>query len=384
MVAAYKVAREEDVLQKLDEFEGIFGDLMKQTSECALFLSQYFSGGFFCRLTNLAADSKMQEFQDAFLAFYDAFTRRSIRTIAVVSLATYESIRSLAAERQAVLQRLQPHPQDGSADNRCLGGTRTEYMEEILQWFSRDDNSIMWLTGPLGSGKTTLAFSIADHVSNIGPQGRLGAFILFRRDGALGMRDARRFVTTLAYKLAEFDDRIGDAVAKAVRKIADLQILSPHQQFQRLVVQPLMSIDGLKDGGPIMVLVDALDECTQGQSRELLLKDVISKGFGPSLNFVRFILTSRPTPDISELLSPLKNRVMRPLWIDVDAEEAARDIRLYFQAKIEEMSAQLTSTDLSRDDIVHQLTVRAGGLFIWASLTYSSSGYIQRSISALF
>ncbi|TFK48382.1 hypothetical protein OE88DRAFT_1810293 [Heliocybe sulcata] len=369
MVAAYELAREDDMLQKLNEFQTIFGDLMKQTSECALFLSQYFSGGFFRRLTNLAADKKMEAFQTAFVEFQGAFRSKAVRKITVVSLAAYEGIKFL--ERQTLLQRLQPHPQDGSADSRCLGGTRTEYINDILQWFSRDDNSVLWLTGPLGSGKTTLAFSIADHVSNIGPRGRLGAFILFRRDGALGMRDARRFVTTLAYKLAEFDDRIGDGVAKAVGNIPDLQILSPHQQFQRLVVEPLMSVNGLKDGGPLMVLVDALDECTQGQARELLLKDVISKGFGPSLSFIRFILTSRPTPDISEvLLSPRNNGIIRPLWIDVNTEQAARDIRLYFQTKIAEISGRLRSTELSEDDILQQLTARAGGLFIWASLTY--------------
>ncbi|KZT25306.1 hypothetical protein NEOLEDRAFT_1034307, partial [Neolentinus lepideus HHB14362 ss-1] len=166
------------------------------------------------------------------------------------------------------------------------------------------DNIILWLTGPLGSGKTTLAFSVAENISTIG-RGRLGAFILFRRDGALGMRDPKRFVTTLAYKLAQFDDRIGDSITKAVEKSHDLEMLTPHGQFQRLIVEPLLSVEGLRDRGPIMVLVDALDECAQGPARELLLNDVISKGFGPRLNFIRFMVTSRPTPDISEQLSPL-------------------------------------------------------------------------------
>ncbi|KZT25309.1 WD40 repeat-like protein [Neolentinus lepideus HHB14362 ss-1] len=368
MIKAYMVAQEDEVLKKLEEFRAIFADLMKQTSECALFLSQYFSGGFFRRLTNIAADKKIQEFTDAFQSFHDAFHDKSVRKITIVSLASYECIKFV--ERQTILQRLQPHPQDGSADSRCLSGTRKEYIEEVLQWFSQEDNKVLWLTGPLGSGKTTLAFTIAEYISNIGPRGRLGAFILFRRDGVLGMRDPRQFVTTLAYKLAEFDDRIGDAIAIAVRSIPDLQILSPHQQFQRLVIEPLMSIDGLKDSGPIMILVDALDESAHGQPRELLLKDIISKGFGPSLSFIRFIITSRPTPDISELLSPLKNRFIQPLWLDVSAKEASRDISLYFREKLEEMQVPVAMDGRCRDDIVRDLTDRAGGLFIWASLTY--------------
>ncbi|TFK48385.1 hypothetical protein OE88DRAFT_1684404 [Heliocybe sulcata] len=367
MVEAYKVAQEDDILQKVDEFKELFSDLMKQTSECALFLSQYFSGGFFRRLTNVAADKKIEEFQGSFSDFHEAFRNRAQRTTVIVSLASYECVKFI--ERQVVLQRLQPHPQDGSADSRCLSGTRSEYIDRVLRWFSQEESSTLWLTGPLGSGKTTLAFSIAEHISNIG-RGRLGAFILFRRDGSLGMRDPRRFITTLAYQLAEFDDRIGDAIAAAVGSNHNLETLPAHQQFQRLVLEPLTSVVGLRDGGPIMVLVDALDECDEGQSREVLLKHVISKGFGPNLDFIRFMVTSRPTPDISELLNPLKNPDIRPLWLDVETKEAAGDISRYFQAKLDEMQVLDMNGNFEGRDVVQELTERAAGLFIWATLTY--------------
>ncbi|TFK48383.1 WD40 repeat-like protein [Heliocybe sulcata] len=368
MISVYSVAREKNKLKELDEFKELFRDLMKQTMECALFLSQYFSNGFFRRLTDTAADQKIREFTLAFQDFRDRFRDTALEKVTVVSVGCYQCLQRL--ERRHVLQRLHPHSQTGMADARCLNGTREEYIDRALRWFSQEHGSILWLTGPLGSGKTTLAFTIADRVMSIGPRGRLGAFILFRRDGSLGLRDPYRFVTTLAYKLAEFDDRIGDAIANAVQVITDLDVLSAQEQFRQLIVAPLLSIRDLENDGPIMVLVDALDECAPGQGREVLLKDVISMGFGAGLDYIRFIVTSRPTNDISAVMNPMKNSKVRSLWLDVQSEESMRDIRLYFDHRLKPLELREQDIGHTHAKLVQELSNRSGGLFIWATLTY--------------
>jgi pantothenate kinase-related protein Tda10 len=51
-------------------------------------------------------------------------------------------------------------------DQRCLDDTRTEVLKEIRAWvYGEEKSHIFWLSGALGTGKSTIARTIA-HIFN--------------------------------------------------------------------------------------------------------------------------------------------------------------------------------------------------------------------------
>jgi hypothetical protein len=58
----------------------------------------------------------------------------------------------------------------------CLPGTRKKILDDIMDWFADDGPSVYWLRGLAGTGKTTIARSVADLAEQ---QGLLGASFFF-------------------------------------------------------------------------------------------------------------------------------------------------------------------------------------------------------------
>ena len=86
-------------------------------------------------------------------------------------------------------------------DSCCLEGTRVEIIDQIMTWArstSLDDPKVFWFTGPAGSGKTTIAHSIAQHLYDAG---MLGSAFFFKRDKA-EQADPAKVITTLAHDMA--------------------------------------------------------------------------------------------------------------------------------------------------------------------------------------
>ena len=78
---------------------------------------------------------------------------------------------------------LKPAEMNASLRKSCLPGTRKRLIAEIINWATQGDiemegNNILWLHGMAGSGKSTIATTIARH---FGTLGRQGAYIFFER-----------------------------------------------------------------------------------------------------------------------------------------------------------------------------------------------------------
>src|SRR5215471_8228033 len=99
---------------------------------------------------------------------------------------------------------------------RCLPSTRIDLIRKISEW-STDTTpngcTTFWLRGFAGSGKSTVANTIADLFWK---QNRVAAFIYFDRNQA-ALRDPNMFVRTLAYSLGKFNNEIGDKIASTMR-----------------------------------------------------------------------------------------------------------------------------------------------------------------------
>ncbi len=150
--------------------------------------------------------------------------------------------------------------------------------------------------------------------------------------------------------------------------------LRPRQQFDLLLRYPLEAVPDLATEGPIVVIIDGLDE--SDIIKEML--DSLFQGFGPQLPFMRLLIFSRPVENIlhRSKSNPQFVPALCPdlLWIPVRSSRSMvrRDIKYFISAKFEEIY-QDPLTDITfknackKRNAVEELASRASGLFIWAA-----------------
>ncbi|KAK0474723.1 hypothetical protein EDD18DRAFT_1391282 [Armillaria luteobubalina] len=132
-------------------------------------------------------------------------------------------------------------------------------------------------------------------------------------------------------------------------------------QFWLLICKPLESIPDLVEGGPLVVIVDGLDECNA--SEELLA--VLAEGFGPSLPFMHLIVTSRPVQHIATVFEG--KSCVYPLYLDTSLKAVNDDIHFYLEQKFATICNNPFQKKCIELDAVNKLTAWASGLFIWAA-----------------
>lgn len=236
-------------------------------------------------------------------------------------------------------------------------------MTYILDWVSdtASTQNILLLNGMAGSGKSTIATTIANHLRKFN---QLGAFLFFDRD-TRERNDPALVVRTLAYQLGSFHPPIGKSISTAIASTPTI-LLSPIRfQFDNLLVTPLTSLN-LPPSSCIVFVLDALDECGTAVDREALL-EVLTEGSVHLPSNFRFIVTSRADADIQFAFQPYPHILM--LELSLTSANSHRDISTYFRysmALIRRKKKRL-GTDWPGKHNIQALTERAAGLFIWAS-----------------
>ena len=262
----------------------------------------------------------------------------------------------------------------------CVGNTRRNIITDIMAWTadeSTEAKKVLWIYGLAGTGKSTLSSTIARNMHSLH---RLGAFFLFNRDKPL--RDSRTLIRTLAYRLADFDPCFRAAISPLVKQDSNISIAPLEYQFQNLLTYSLKSVEWPR--GPIVLIIDALDECGREADRGDLLQ-TLSKGFSDLPSFIRIIVVSRPEADIQRALESHSH--VRPYHLDTDSATNKEDVSEYIRHRLEaiRIKDRCLGDHWPGEDNIRCLANRAGGLFIWASTAclYIDSYTPNRQLSEL-
>ncbi len=226
-------------------------------------------------------------------------------------------------------------------------------------------SKVLWITGLAGAGKSTLATTVANMYAEIG---RLGAFVFFDRD-VTERNNPLNFVRTLAFELSRFDGRISTEVEAAITLNPRISQMQLDSQFRDLVRLPLQNAGSdacgrsSADEGPIVIVIDSLDECGDETDRKRLLK-VLAKETSQLPPVFRVIITSRSEPDIHRAF--VNEPHIKHYELEVTPDDP--DVRVYMESRIREI-AEVNFLDETwpGDDTLESFISGAGGLFIWAS-----------------
>ncbi|KAH9487249.1 Vegetative incompatibility protein HET-E-1 [Psilocybe cubensis] len=356
-------------LRDIESMKGIIEKICHQTLECSYFIREFSQNTKFRMrlLKNLLSDTddRVQEFSNVFDDLLQQFRDKAARSTLIVVHRIWEDIAELAHDSD--LQHM-PYVQGAGLNLQkiCLEGTREQILKDIIDWVNlngQDDTSrIFWLHGNAGTGKSSIAHTIANYFEKLG---RLGSCFCFDRNKFAEERHNKIF-TVIAQDLAHTDKNIQKELAgivhlnKALSNTSDII-----QQWRELVVKPICKLSESMVG-PIVIVIDALDESGNPESRKNLLRILAGKLKADNDSHVsklppnvRIILTSRTLSDIYNTLNDV-DHVHSVAMDSISTTSTASDIAYYISEELEDI--EIRGNDVSR------LSSAAGELFEWARL----------------
>jgi len=239
-----------------------------------------------------------------------------------------------------------------------------DILKRIYYWAedpSSNSPSVFWLTGDAGSGKSTIAYSVARHFDMKEVDGEgidtaeiFGANFFCSRQYE-ETRQRMNIIPTIVDQLALHSQPYATALLKA-NKFNSVNTTS--RQMKDLLVDPWMQSmsEHHAEFRPFLVVVDALDEI-ENRGGLGFLEELLRMTDKSCLRGLKFLITSRPDPDLANLCSSFTSDAVCALH-DVPTNTVMADIATYLQAEL----PKLQGTPVI-DELMHQ----ADGLFIFAA-----------------
>lgn len=213
--------------------------------------------------------------------------------------------------------------------------------------------NIFWLSGIAGTGKTTIAYTIAQWTSK---RGLLGASFFCSRLDA-DRSDALKLIFTIAFQLGIFYPPYGQLLSDIVR--ADPLIINAAipTQLATFIVEPLRKLSVGSEFPECIVLVDAADECGDKDTTSTIISCLLLHS--QSLHRIRFLITSRPEEHISVPFdrADLRNASGRLSLDQVELTTVTHDIKQYLRDVLSSLG----------DEDIDALVDLSKGWFIFAA-----------------
>ena len=245
----------------------------------------------------------------------------------------------------------------------CLPDTRVGLLQTVYNWADgQDERCIFWLNGLAGTGKSTIARTVARRFFH---EHRLGASFFFSRGGG-DVGHADKFCTTVAVQLAGHIPTLRQYICDAFAEHGGIANLSLHDQWRELVLRPLSRLSG--DLSSYVIVIDALDEC-ENDNDIRIIPHLLSEVHSLNAVRLRILLTSRPEipirhgfyqiPDAEHQVFVLHN--ISPSIVD-------HDIWIFLKHNFELLRHERSlDAGWPGEEIITSLVRIANGLFIWAA-----------------
>ncbi|TDL24682.1 hypothetical protein BD410DRAFT_718554 [Rickenella mellea] len=354
---------------EIESHKKVIGCMVRQTTECGYFITSYAKNkNFWLRLAKNAisgADIAIENFRAKFEDLKKEFHEEAVRSTEITVMRTeilaasiLDEVKNLATEVD--LKDL-PYANDARfrSDKQCLAGTRDEVLDEITNWINSSDDSkknVFLLCGAAGTGKSAIAHTIAKRFDLLG---HLGSSYCFMRSNQANRHPGNLF-STIAVDLANHSPQFKIALHAGIhsnRSLCSTQDVAT--QFENFILKPTKN---LTMTGPIVIVIDALDECGDTKSRQTVISALATQSTMLPAN-VHILLTSRMEEDIMDFFFHNTYVIVKHME-EIECETTRRDIHTYICRQLTDPHGQpfLGFTNANYDLLVE----KSEGLFQWA------------------
>ena len=243
----------------------------------------------------------------------------------------------------------------------CLPGTRIAFLDFIVNWVNNPDSErTLVLFGQAGTGKSSIAHEIARRFNKM--HRLTSSFIFLRKEQSEG--EAYHLFTSLARDLSDRYPSFKAALGRVIKGDSSLRLRTRDYPtlFESLILEPLK---GLHTVGPILVVIDALDESGDVTGGNGLHK-FLAKHLSTLPSNFRVLITSRPEHDIESAFVEAPSFRIKYMG---DFELAAKthdDIIAFIRERLPSDEFRIYGNALAK---------KAEGLFQWAAV---ACGYVLK------
>jgi hypothetical protein len=234
-----------------------------------------------------------------------------------------------------------------------------------------DKSPVYWLNGLAGTGKSTIAKTVAERLFT---DGLLGASFFCSRDFK-DRRNLQLIFPTLATQLARKYAEIRLILVPLIQSDPGIAYESLYNQMKKLITKPLNESDI-----STVIVIDALDECEDEEPASVILS--ILGRLVSEVPKVKFFLTGRPEPRISKgFRLPLLAKITDVFVLhQVEPNQVNSDIQLFFKNSFLELASHRCGLDSwPTEEQLDKLCVRAAGLFVYAAATVGFISHYRRN-----
>ncbi|KAF2827163.1 hypothetical protein CC86DRAFT_289982, partial [Ophiobolus disseminans] len=244
----------------------------------------------------------------------------------------------------------------------CLDGTRVALLNDIYDWAEgEDDRCVFWLRGLAGTGKSTIARTVARSCHD---ERHLAASFFFSHGGG-DVGHAGKFVTSIAVQLADNVQGLRQHICAAIAERSNIASESLRDQWHHLVLRPLSA---LHEPGSYTIVVDALDECDNDDDIQIIIR-LLAEARSLKKVRLRVFLTSRPEVSIRDAFDQMTDAKPKDFKLhNILPSIVGQDIRLFLENELKSVGQRWYShAGWPGAETIMQLVQSASGLFIWAA-----------------
>lgn len=235
-------------------------------------------------------------------------------------------------------------------------------MQQLQDWGVQHQRPIFWLSGMAGTGKSTIARTLALNLSKRNSLG--GSFFFSRASGS--SNNAANFVSTLAYELANKSQQFKDRICEAISRSSDVLRQGLRNQWEEFIIGPL-SKTKLIPRPTMTFVIDALDECASDDDIKLLLQLLVEVKNLSVIDLGVFV-TSRPEITIRHGFEKIPEIIRQNLDLrDIPRQTVEHDLAVFLRGELGRISQEHRLHDWPSGGDIQLLVQRANGLFIYAA-----------------
>ncbi|OCK78068.1 purine and uridine phosphorylase, partial [Lepidopterella palustris CBS 459.81] len=320
-----------------------------------------------CDYSDSHKNKKWQPYAAATAA---AYTKELLEILPASNFAPSPSVNQIKEPGHPALQMLaapqaafNAHGKDD--DPRCLPNTRVQVLQQMRTWADGDDGRyIFWLSGWAGTGKSTIARTIAREYYD---KGYFTASFFFSRGGG-DVSHAGKFAGTIAFQLAQRCAAFKSLLVKAISNDEGISSRTLKDQWNELVLQPLSKLGAGPFQAPLLIIVDALDECEKESDVKQVLYLLSNLRRSGGVHF-RVFITSRPDIPVRHGFSLVPNQDHQDFVLhDIPRSIINGDISAFLQHSLTDIRRKYAlDKNWPGEEAIRHLVRKAAGLFIWAA-----------------
>lgn len=213
-----------------------------------------------------------------------------------------------------------------------------DLLSEIDHWANNIDEGAPWmfvLQGLAGTGKSTIARTVCEATAE---RSWLGASFFFSQNETSCSNPFLVF-TTIAFQLACRYPEFHSCLTKVLKTDPDIVGLNLETQLDKLVIEPLRAAANAISSSPVVVVIDALDEC--GTYRAQMMSLLCSVGSKIPICFKLF-LSLRPEYDLQAALTTqnIDGDTHSFILHDVDASVVRGDIERFLRFQLSKVATK--------------------------------------------